>query len=316
MENKRLAKLLIYSGLGLMGALILTRVMNLRKTDEAVEVKKIDGVQLEDSKIPGKEKKTTLLDNMKREEDKKKMGLDNTEYVQLDFRKLERPLGQAREPAMQDQYPAKQAREPEMKARVRENKPFPAEKNAPEIKLPAENPAPALKDPFGTTKNDVAEHPAQSLAPKDYYAAQVYGDQKLMANTAMVIRNMEDMHYNEMLLPKNSLFYGIASFAGNRVIVQVNKVKTTAGEFPVKYSVMDNDRIEGLYYQAPVDEVLAGTTDNSNLNNNISNNPGYGAVINNVSRGAVNSAKQLVQKSRSLTLQEGYSIYLIPAKKH
>lgn len=327
-----MAKSLVCSGAGLLAVLIAIRMVTIQNTDQLVEIKKMDGIQIENMKIPDKEKKTTLLDNMKREEEKKKMGLDNMEYVQLDFRKL----------ASQSQNnPPQQAGDllfprhisiPQMHLK-RDLIVLPSARSlkTAQAKMPAtiqpeqavelkqtEQPVESVgmvTHPFGTIKNTASTGKKLNEALKDYYAAQVYGDQKLLANTAMVVRNMEDMYYNELPLPKNSLFYGVASFSGNRVIVHINKVRTSAGEFPVKYNIMDNDRIEGLYYQAPIDEVAASTADNANLNNNVSSSLSYGSMLNNVSKGAVTSAKQLLQKARSLTLEEGYSLFLMPVKK-
>ncbi len=330
MGKNELSKILFLSGLGLLALLIVLRMITLKRKEQKIEMKKIEDVKPEDCKIPAKEKRTDLLDHLKSEEEKAKIELSAMQYVQLDLRKL---VEKDTNPGPEEKVvKTEQHIEQRKETPVREillkttltnsktsSKRLPKERSLfQDSSVSSSSSSSSVVAPtktvFGTMKVYSAESDLQDTG-KSYYRAEVYGDQKLMSNTALVVRNLEELNYKGIRIPRNSLFYGIAAFSGNRVLVHISKVKTALGEYPVKYNIMDNDRIEGLFYQAPVDEVVASTTDNSNLNSNLSTNPVYGNAINNMSRGAVNSAKQLLQKSRSLTLPEGYALYILQVKK-
>ena len=119
------------------------------------------------------------------------------------------------------------------------------------------------------------------------------------------------MSYLNLSIPRNSILYGQASFRENRVFVSINRVKTSAGESSVAFTVKDNDRIEGLYYKAPIDEAVDKTKEGMNAPS-ISIPGAYGGVISSVTQSVFQGGKNLMKGTSSLNLNEGYKVYLIP----
>ncbi len=78
----------------------------------------------------------------------------------------------------------------------------------------------------------------------------------------------------------------------------------------MRFIIYDNDRIEGIYYQSAIDEVANSTVDNSTVQIGA-----YGTLAGSIGQSAFNGSKVLLQKSRSLDLPEGYTIYLAPVKQ-
>lgn len=338
MENKTLSKILFFSGLGMLGVFIVIRVITYHKTDIPAEITPIGDVKVEDSKLPEEKTKNEIIEEINAEKKKKEvMPSDENQYIQqMDLRKFtdmeEKKANQSiqnttgnsknyantspensRTVAIDPYSKNKLKYKSEYFDRQKQNDPYsnPDQQNV-------ATPQPAIqhveqKSAFGTIKSGPSNSPI-SIPSKEYYSAQVYGDQKIMPNTALVVRNTEDMVFNNIQIQKNSIFYGIASFSGNRVLININKVKTANGEFPVKYNVMDNDRIEGIYNKAPIDEVLENSQDNTNINY-AGKDKTYGGIVNSIAQNTAGKAKELMQKSRSLNLAEGYVIYLVAIKR-
>ena len=78
------------------------------------------------------------------------------------------------------------------------------------------------------------------------------------------------------------------------------------------FDVKDNDKINGLYYKASIDEVADNTKGDVNMPHLPV--PGiYGAVVNTVAQTVARGGKELMKKSaETLNLEEGYKIYLLP----
>ena len=162
---------------------------------------------------------------------------------------------------------------------------------------------------FGVYRsNNKTPYPTQS-ALKDNYKAQIYGDQKIQNNGAFIVRNLEPITFHDLQIPINSIFYGRATFIGNRVNVLFTKVKTPAGDQNIRFIIRDNDHIEGIYFKSALDEVVDDTQDATNTYVTPSKSID---LINRLAQGGMTRTKELLQKTRTLNLDEGYAVFLVP----
>ena len=165
-----------------------------------------------------------------------------------------------------------------------------------------ENSPSEVKNPFGTITSDNNQTQKQTANQTNYYSAEIYGDQSIQDGGIVLIRNTAPMSYLNLSIPRNSILYGQASFRENRVFVSINRVKTSAGESSVAFTVKDNDRIEGLYYKAPIDEAVDKTKEGMNAPS-ISIPGAYGGVISSVTQSVFQGGKNLMKGTSSLNLQ-------------
>lgn len=166
------------------------------------------------------------------------------------------------------------------------------------------------KNPFGTVKTG-GQYGSGEVNSSAQLKAEIYGDQKIPDGGAVNIRVVDQFLCNGITVPKNSILFGQAKYYGNRVIINVHRAKTPQGEFPIQMSVLDNDRIEGIFYKAPVDETSEKTQDQTD----VPVGGTYGSVLNKVGKTIVDQGKDLLQKTRALKVEDGYIIYLIYPKK-
>jgi len=162
------------------------------------------------------------------------------------------------------------------------------------------------KNPFGTIGGYQKEISTESNSAI-FYAAEIYGDQKIENGGNVLIRNTEPITYHNISIPRNSVLYGQAKFSGNRVHVIIVRAKTNKGEYSVNLAVQDNDRIEGFYYKAAIDETVDKQKDEIEVNL-----PGKFGVLNKVAEKAISGTKDLMHRSQTLNLNEGYKLYIIP----
>lgn len=162
------------------------------------------------------------------------------------------------------------------------------------------------KNPFGTIGSSGKEIKNESNTAI-FYSAEIYGDQKIENGGNVLIRNTEAISYNTISIPRNSVLYGQAKFSGNRVHVIVNRAKTSKGEYAVNLAVQDNDRIEGLYYKAAIDETIDKQKEEIEVNL-----PGKFGILNKVTEQAISGGKDLMRRSQTLNLNEGYKLFIIP----
>lgn len=176
-----------------------------------------------------------------------------------------------------------------------------------------EDNAPASENPFGTiTSGNSGGQPVQKQISNQvhFYTAEIYGDQKIEDGGMVLIRNTISLQYQDHAIPRNSILYGQAVFKGNRVFVNINRAKTPTGEYSVSFGVKDNDRVDGLYFKAPIDESVDKTKEGVAAPSLPI--PGtYGKIINSAAQSVVQGGKELMKRSSSLNLEEGYKLYLI-----
>ena len=340
MENKKLHKILVVTGVA---ALILCIVLKLAiksSGDRITEMPTIGELKY-NPKTVKEESKVEQFEQQKKDQDRKEMGQDNSQYVIPNFNNLT----EKKENSVISQSSGNNfASSPSIKTSTIhapatiQNKTSSSSSTAPSKKMSpidsklnyhsdyfktnievapataetpkADNPIEA-KNPFGTITNDNNQTQKQNAAQSGYYSAEIYGDQSIQDGGIVLIRNTAAMQYLNISIPRNSILYGQASFRGNRVFVSINRVKTPSGEFSVSLAVKDNDKIDGLYYKAPIDETVDKTKEGVNAPSIPI--PGvYGAVINSVTQSVVSGGKDLMKRTSSLNLEEGYKVYINP----
>ena len=157
---------------------------------------------------------------------------------------------------------------------------------------------------FGTNKKSASNTTSKKIGTN--FKAQIYGRHSISDGGGVVIRLLESMVLDGVSLPKNTLLYGKGNYSGNRVKITLNKAKTPGGEIPIRIKVFDNDRIEGIAYKAPIDEVVEKQQDETDVNIGTQ----YDGIINKGVKSVVKGTKELIQKSRTLKLDDGYVVFL------
>ena len=332
MNKKHIQAGVVILGLALIIGVMVYRYQTSKADSNLKGLHVIDKVEVPDVKLPEQKNKTELIEQLKRESTNSKHNANGLEYIQpINLLQLQSSLPISIVPPPQDaiERPVSNKGKPNavghhqpynnptqlVQLQSPQFQPTPTQSSSPQSSSPqSSSPTnPASISPsnasFGTLKNNPSTAKGETSANLEQFNAKVYGDHRLQQNTALVVRNTQEIHWNNETIPENSLFYGKAMFNGNRVAVLFNKVKTPLKEIFVRFAILDNDRIEGLFYRAPLDEVVDDSQDAVNTNLSPSNN--YD-LVNRISQGTLSKTKELLQKSRVLVLPEGYPVFLIP----
>lgn len=347
LDNKKLVKVLVVSGTGLLILFIIIRLAFKNSGNELEAMPTIGELNYEPKKIE-ETSKIEQFEEQKKEADRKAMGNDNSQYVIPSFKNLsDKPVTQQSIPnstiptggeqtvsirpttiktqpdhiaggysrsANPTTTPQTTPVKPSNNSKLNYHSDYfkeeipPAVAEAPKTDIP-----PSSENPFGTIttgNNEVKTSQKQVSNQASYYTGEIYGDQKIEDGGLVLIRNTIAMKYQDYSIPRNSILYGQASFRGNRVFVSINRVKTPAGEYSVSFSVKDNDRIDGLYFKAPIDESVDKTKQGINPSSIPIPGP-YGKIVTTAAQSVVQNGKEIMKKSSSLNLEEGYKLYLL-----
>jgi|ERR1035437_2120967 hypothetical protein len=339
MENKKLHKILVVTGVG---ALILCIVLKLAiksSGDRITEMPTIGELKY-NPKTVKEESKVEQFEQQKKEQDRKEMGQENSQYVIPNFNNLtdKKDNSLVTQSSGNNSFQSSSTRTSSVHASTSVQNKTNSFASSPPTKKPSSSDsklnyhsayfstnsevAPTTQEspkadnttetnnPFGTITSDNNQNQKQNATQSNYYSAEIYGDQTIQDGSVVLIRNTTAMQYLSISIPRNSILYGQASFRGNRVAVSINRVKTPSGEFTVSFGVKDNDKIDGLYYKAPIDETVDNTKNAMNAPSLPL--PGvYGSVINSVTQSIVQGGKDLMKRAASLNLEEGYKLYII-----
>lgn len=77
--------------------------------------------------------------------------------------------------------------------------------------------------------------------------AMVYGNQDVMSGGRIKMRLLQSIKVRGVVLPENTLIYGIGSFATQRVQIKISDVVYEDHIFPVNMTALDIDGIAGVY---------------------------------------------------------------------
>ena len=281
------------------------------KNDQPVKIRNLDSLVIPPTELPTEKTKLNTLDDI--QNDKKKHEMD--EYIQPTYFHLgfagNNPVSQSTRSTSPSSPRSTSPRPTVTTSPIHSALPsFQSSKSSspttPSIKY---SPKPDSTPLFGVYRSSSSAGSISQNTTKDNYKAQIYGDQKIQNNGSFIVRNLEPITFHDLQIPINSIFYGRATFIGNRVNVLFTKVKIPTGDQNVRFIVCDNDHIEGIYFKSAVDEVVDDTQDATNTYVTPSKSID---LINRLAQGGMTRTKELLQKTRTLNLDEGYSVFLVP----
>ncbi|MHB8260116.1 MAG: conjugative transposon protein TraM [Bacteroidia bacterium] len=336
LDNKKLTKTLIIAGCGLLFLFMILRLF-FRSTGiseaENPDIKNIDNGKIN---LP---KEKTSIEKLEAQERKKNQPTSEQKnnYVYHDFDKMLKETGTEKpeEPMNEVKNNNTETKSVNAPPQASKNENYNNynniavqqgngekinQKQETKTETPQSTSEAPKKSVFGTVRRE--ETTLTNTVTLNHFEgkkAEIYGDQKITNGGPVLIRNKEKIvTEGGLVIPQNSIITGQASFTGNRVEVKLNKVQTKDGTYNIDMYVLDHDNIEGITYQAPVDQVAGNAADNTNTPYvytppNIA--PGIGNVITGVVSGTARAAKDLIKKTRSLELTDGYNIYIIPKSK-
>ena len=343
LDNKKLVKIMVVTGAGLLIVFIIVRLATKNNGGQITDMPSIGELNYNPKKVK-EESKIEQFEQQKKESEQKAMGYqDNSNFEVPNFNKLiengekqtaqqatdnNSKLSASTNTVISQKQVSSQVPTSSNSIKPPNNSSSPKSSSTPKLNYQSDyfksnkEPEPiakepseqentsANKNPFGTISNDNNQVTKQQQIQTGYYSAEIYGDQKIEDGGVVLIRNTSSIQYLNLTIPRNSILYGQAFFKSNRVFVTINRAKTTGGEYSVAFGVRDNDKIEGLYYKAPIDETVDKTKED--VNPPPIPIPGqYGQIINGVAQSVVKGGKELMKKSKSLTLEEGYKLYVI-----
>lgn len=332
LDSKKLTKILFITGFSLLLLFIVVRLIFKAKGEQVTDMPTIGELSYSPKKIQ-EQSKVQQFEEQRNEKQRKEMGLDENNYVVPNFHELTVKQNSDNE-NMQTNTDIHRLSNTEHINYTKNIEPSTQSKNTvPNSKLnyhseyysPKINEESTIviqpqeieitpvvqKNHFGTISTDNVMM-NQKESSVTYSSGEIYGDQKIENNGVVIIRNTQPIA-GSPAIPQNSILYGQATFYGNRVLIKINRAKTKLGEYSVSFSVNDNDRLEGIYFKAPIDETGDKTKDETE----IPTVPGtYGKLITTVSNTTMKAGKELMKKNGTLNLEEGYKIFIIPIKQN
>lgn len=108
---------------------------------------------------------------------------------------------------------------------------------------------------------------ATAAAQKNLVTACIHGDQKVSSGSPVRMRLLEDLRIDNIIIPKNTIFYGIAKIGGERLSISVNSIKYNNYIANVNYTVYDNDAIQGLNLPENIKNELLKQSTSSGVSN-------------------------------------------------
>ncbi|WP_018622895.1 conjugative transposon protein TraM [Spirosoma luteum] len=120
--------------------------------------------------------------------------------------------------------------------------------------------------------------------------AMVYGNQDIMSGSRIKLRLLQSIKVRGVVIPENTLLFGIGSFSTQRVQIKITDVVYEDHIFPVNMTALDIDGIAGVYVPEiqglpEARQALGQSVGNINMNT-------YGATTGNVAAMAGASAAQ------------------------
>jgi len=323
-KNKRFSKYVIFIAAGLLGLLLLLRLISTTQNTEAGLAPV--NIPEQDVKLPEKESKIQQFEqDDKSKEDAERHKTDNPYTIENNFKTVTNTTNTTVQ-TNTTSVPTEKNRSENTYSNVgtRNEKPTTANYEASHEKIVIQpEPVPQKKSPFGTIYSSNGNNSTTSTVsvPKDLYKAVIHADQTIGNGQAAIFRNVEEIFLPDgTTLPKNSILYGQASYSGDRVKIEINRALTGNKVSVVVYlDVYDNDYIEGVFFKTAIDKGADQAKDNT-VSQGISGAPittpagaaGYGIGL---MKSAINTAQQAAIANRKLKLEEGYIVYLKPTKR-
>lgn len=104
---------------------------------------------------------------------------------------------------------------------------------------------------YGIDENQEAE------ASQNAIEAVMHQTQTIVNGAVVKLRLSNDVMLQEMLIPKNTFLFGMASLKGERLEVNIDNIQFKGSIFPVELVVYDVDGIQGIYIPGAINRDVA-----------------------------------------------------------
>lgn len=162
-----------------------------------------------------------------------------------------------------------------------------------------------VKGFFGVSdETEIAEHTS--------IEAVVHENQSLTSGAVVKFRLVNAIYINGKLVPEGSFVYGVASLDGERLIVEINSIRSATNLFNVKLAVYDMDGLAGIYIPGTINrDVAKQSADNSlSLLDMSSVDPSLKAQATVAGIGAAKSLLSKKVKLVKVLVKAGYKVLL------
>jgi len=153
----------------------------------------------------------------------------------------------------------------------------------------------------------------QNKSNKNLIQACIHSTQTITAGSTVMMRLLEPVKLTDNTeIPQNTIFYGIANIAKDRMSIKVSSIKYNNHIAKVDYTIYDNDAIEGLNLPDNVKNQLAKKSTSSAIDNidapSVSTNI-VGGVVNGTASVVKSITKNKVDEV-NVTIKANYKIFI------
>ena len=104
----------------------------------------------------------------------------------------------------------------------------------------------------------------KEIASATSIEAVVYENQTLVNGAVVKFRLVNTIYINGKLVPQGSFVYGLASLDGERLMIEINSIRSSTNLFNVKLEVYDMDGLPGIHIPGSINrDVAKQSADNS-----------------------------------------------------
>lgn len=131
------------------------------------------------------------------------------------------------------------------------------------------------------------------------------GNKTVKSGSTVRLRTTEACSINGVEIPTNTVISGIAQLSGERAKITVTSIKYNGELLPCKFSIYDNDGIEGLFVPGGVNQEIKESTANSAVNEGATHFsvPVIGSVSTNAFKKKMQDPSVLIYDNHKVTLR-------------
>lgn len=148
------------------------------------------------------------------------------------------------------------------------------------------------------------------IISKDFITACIHGDQVIYNGSTVKMRLLESLQVGNVIIPKNTLFYGVAVVGKSRININIPSIKYDNSIQNVNVDIYDNDGIKGLNLPNNIKEMLAKQSTEKGVNEIPSVKSGVIGDVVNATTGVVKSVVGNNINDIKVTLKSNYNIFL------
>ncbi|MBE7443018.1 MAG: conjugative transposon protein TraM [Flavobacteriales bacterium] len=131
------------------------------------------------------------------------------------------------------------------------------------------------------------------------------GNKTVKSGSTVRLRTTEACTINGIEIPTNTVISGIAQLSGERAKISVTSIKYNGELLPCKFTIYDNDGIEGLFVPGGVNQEIKESTANSAVNEGATHFsvPVIGSVSTNAFKKKMQDPSVLIYDNHKVTLR-------------